>query len=188
MRLIFGRGLVLLLATGFVSLAGAEARQPTAGLFATARSPGAIAVGAAEGNLTPSGAVNSTYYGHIDPGNHVTNRGFCSWNRAANLTVAEADRLCLTALQQQAAATARNLAVLGLEPATHPAAVVNGTDLWNQSNQAGAQFAIKYEQALERGLRGDAAAIDARVEAFRNRAGQLDASGLFRICARQSYY
>ena len=185
--------LVLLLGGNSVSLADgyavSDARPPTAStLFATARSPGALAVGAAEGNLTPTGEVNSIYYGHIDPGNHVTNRGFCSWNHAANLTVAEADQRCLAALQQQSAATEHQMILLNLDPATHTVALVNGTDLWNQSNQAGAQFAAKYRQALNQGLSGRAALIDARVEAFRDSAGQLDASGLFGICATQPYY
>ena len=185
--------LVLLLGGNSVSLADeyavSDARPPTAStLFATARSPGAVAVGTAEGNLTPTGEVNSIYYGHIDPGNHVTNRGFCSWNHAANLTVAEADQRCLAALQQQSAATEHQMILLNLDPATDTVALVNGTDLWNQSSQAGAQFAAKYRQALNQGLSGRAALIDARVEAFRDSAGKLDANGLFGICATQPYY
>ena len=180
--------LVLLLVSGS-AMAASDAQKPTAAeLFTTARSPGSVAVGAAEGNLTPAGEMRSIYYGHIDPGNHVTNRGFCSWNRAANLTVVEADRRCLAALQQQSIATEQRLTAQGVDPATHAAALVNGTDLWNQSNQAGAQFAAKYKQALGGGLKNSAALIDARVEAFRNSGGQLDASGLFGICARQPYY
>lgn len=157
-------------------------------LFATKRSPGAIAVGAAEGNLTPSGQTTSIYSGHIDPGNHVVNRGFCSWNKAASLSVAEADRRCLNALQWQSANTQQKLSELGLDPKQHTYALVNGTDLWNQSNSAGPKFSIKYKKALDKGLKGSRALLDARVEAFRNQAGVLDASGLFGICATQPYY
>ena len=157
-------------------------------LFVTAQSPGAIAVGAAEGNLTPTGEITGLYYGHIDPGNHVTNRGFCSWNGAARLTVAEANQRCLLALQQHAAITEQQLRELSLNPHKDPAAVVNGTDLWNQSDQAGPQFAPKYQQALAQGLSGSKALLTARVEAFRNSAGQLDAGGLFGICRREPFY
>ena len=157
-------------------------------LFATKSSPGAIAVGAAEGNLTPTGETTPIYFGHIDPGNHVVNRGFCSWNKAASLTVAEADKLCLKALQGQSASTKQKLTALGLDPKKYSYALVNGTDLWNQSNSAGPQFAIKYKKALDQGLKGRRALLDARVEAFRNRVGVLDASGLFNICATQPFY
>jgi D-alanyl-D-alanine dipeptidase len=157
-------------------------------LFATQQSPGSIAVGAAEGNLTLSGKTTSLYLGHTDPGNHVTNRGFCSWNRAASLTVAEADALCLAALQRQSAATERYLTTLNLDPKAHTEALVNGTDLWNQSNFAGSRFPSKYKKALDKGLKGSSAYIWARVEAFRNEVGVLDASGLFGICAREPYY
>ena len=157
-------------------------------LFVTAQSPGAIAVGAAEGNLTPTGEITGLYYGHIDPGNHVTNRGFCSWNGAAHLTVAEANQRCLLALQQHATITEQQLRELSLNPSNDPAAVVNGTDLWNQSDQAGPEFASKYQQALAQGLSGSKALVAARVEAFRNSAGQLDAGGLFGICRREPFY
>jgi murein DD-endopeptidase MepM/ murein hydrolase activator NlpD len=157
-------------------------------LFATMKSPGSIAVGAAEGNLTLTGKTTSLYFGHTDPGNHVTNRGFCSWNRAKNLSVTQADRRCLAALQRQAAATEQKLTAVGIDPNTHVEALVNGTDLWNQSNLAGADFAPGYKKALDRGFQGKRAYIDARVEAFRNPAGTLDASGLFGICNREAYY
>lgn len=157
-------------------------------LFATKKSPGSIAVGAAEGNLTLTGQATSLYSGHTDPGNHVTNRGFCSWNRAKNLTVAQADQRCLGALKRQSAVTERKLIALGINPNIHAEALINGTDLWNQSNSAGPQFALKYKKALEKGLSGSGAQIWARVEAFRNRAGVLDASGLFGICRREPYY
>lgn len=157
-------------------------------LFATMKSPGSIAVGAAEGNLTVTGKTTSLYLGHTDPGNHVTNKGFCSWNRAKNLSVQQADRRCLAALQRQAAATEQKLTALGIDPKIHVEALVNGTDLWNQSNSAGPQFPPAYKKSLDQRLQGKRAFVDARVEAFRNRAGNLDASGLFGICKREAYY
>lgn len=157
-------------------------------LFATKKAPGSIAIGAAEGNLTVTGKITSLYSGHVDPGNHVTNRGFCSWNRSKNLSIAQADRRCLSALQRQSTATEKKLLTLELDPKDHTEALVNGADLWNQSNSAGPKFATKYKQALDKGFKGNTANIWARVEAFRDRSGTLNASGLFGICAREPYY
>jgi len=157
-------------------------------LFATPKSLGSIAVGVAEGNLTQSGDATQLYSGHTDPGNHVTNRGFCSWNRAANITVAEADKRCLASLQKQSAAIAKRMKELGINPTEHLPALVNGTDVWNQSDSAGPEFVSQYKAALDLGLGGKASYIWARVEAFRNAKGTLDASGLFGICKRHGYY
>ena len=157
-------------------------------LFSSKQAPGPIAVGVAEGNLTPSGQPTSIYSGHTDPGNFATNRGFCSWNKARTISVKEADRRCLEALQWQSVATENQLIYLGLNPGTNQVAIVMGTDLWNQSGFAGRMFPFKYKAAKDKGLRGRQAYIWARVEAFRNEQQQLDASGLFGICRREPYY
>ena len=157
-------------------------------LFATSTSPGSIAVGVAEGNMTTSGDATRLYRGHIDPGNGVTNRGFCSWNRSKNITVAEADRRCLARLKIQAKDTETKLEELGIPPQENIEALVNGTDLSNQSPRAGADFAARYSEALDKKLTGSEALVDARVESFRKPDGELSASGLFRICRRESYY
>ncbi|NER39721.1 MAG: M23 family metallopeptidase [Oscillatoria sp. SIO1A7] len=157
-------------------------------LFASKTSPGSIAVGVAEGNMTTSGDATRLYRGHIDPGNGVTNRGFCSWNRSKNLTVAEADRRCLSRLKIQAKDTETKLEKLGIPPQENVEALVNGTDLSNQSPRAGADFAARYSEALDKKLTGSEALVDARVESFRKKDGELSASGLFRICRRESYY
>lgn len=157
-------------------------------LFASKKAPGAIAVGVAEGNLTPKGLPTSIYRGHTDPGNFATNRGFCSWNQAKAISVEEADRRCLEALQRQSVATENKLIALGINPHSSKKAIVIGTDLWNQSNSAGPQFPLKFAFALNKGLTGQQAYIWARVEAFRNQQQQLDASGLFGICQREPYY
>ncbi|MFB2918669.1 hypothetical protein [Aerosakkonema funiforme] len=157
-------------------------------LFGSKKAPGAIAVGVAEGNLTPRGSPTSIYLGHTDPGNFATNRGFCSWNKAEAISVEEADSLCLQALQSQSVAIENQLLALGLHPKINKRAIVMGTDLWNQSNSAGPQFPFKFSLALEKGLTGRQAYIWARVESFRNAQQQLDASGLFGICQREPYY
>lgn len=157
-------------------------------LFGSNKSSGSIAVGVAEGNLTPTGKPTAIYLGHTDPGNFATNKGFCSWNKSQGLSVAEADRRCLEALQWQSVATENQLFDLGLNPEGHKAAIIMGTDLWNQSNSAGPKYPFTYKAAREKGLRGQQAYIWARVEAFRNEQQQLDASGLFGICRREPFY
>ena len=157
-------------------------------LFATYTSPGSIAVGVAEGNMTATGEATRLYRGHVDPGNGATNRGFCSWNRSQKITVAEADRRCLARLKIQATDTETKLEELGIVPNANIEALVNGTDLSNQSPRAGTDFAARYSEALDKGLSGSEALVDARVESFRKKNGELSASGLFRICRRESYY
>jgi hypothetical protein len=157
-------------------------------LFGSKKAPGSIAIGVAEGNLTLSGKPTTIYSGHIDPGNFATNKGFCSWNKARGITVAEADRRCLQALQTQSVATENQMLDLGITPEGNKAAIVMGTDLWNQSNSAGPMFPFKYKIAKDKGMRGRKAHIWARVEAFRNEQQQLDASGLFGICRREPFY
>jgi hypothetical protein len=157
-------------------------------LFASAKSPGSIAVCAAEGNCSVDGSQTSIYSGHVDPGNHVRNKGFCSWNHAEGISVEEGDRRCTKALQEQSAATIIQLRSFGIEPDQNLEAVIQGTDLWNQSNSAGPQFASKYKMALSKGMTSSKAYLWARVEAFRRRWGALDASGLFGICTSQPFY
>lgn len=165
-----------------------DVTSTAAKLFATKKSLGAIAVGVAEGNYTTSGKATRLYAGHTDPGNHVPNKGFCSWNKAYRISVAQADINCLNALQRQSRATERRLKANGINPKTNVEALINGTDIWNQSNSAGPQFASKYKLALSRGMRGRKAILFARVEAFRRASGRLSASGLFGICRRESAY
>lgn len=157
-------------------------------LFGSKKAPGAIAIGVAEGNMTSTGQPTSIYLGHTDPGNFATNRGFCSWNKSENISVAEADRRCLKALQWQSVATENQLLALGLIPEIHKMAIVIGTDLWNQSDSAGPAFPFKYKAALNKGFKGTKAYLWARVEAFRDEKQQLDASGLFGICRREASY
>lgn len=174
----------------------AEILQPTGEipisvryLFKNKFSPGSVSVGVAEGNLTPQCRATAIYQGHIDPGNFAVNKGFCSWNKSTQISVESADFLCLNALLRQSVVTENKLFDLGFNPGGNRKAIVMGTDLWNQSNSAGPKFAEKFKIAVwENGLIGEKAYIWARVESFRNRQNQLDASGLFGICKREEYY
>ncbi|HEY9652448.1 MAG TPA: hypothetical protein V6C95_17455, partial [Coleofasciculaceae cyanobacterium] len=158
-------------------------------LFTSKQAPGSIAVGVAEGNLTPSGKPTAIYLrGHTDPGNFATNKGFCSWNKAQGLSIAQADKRCLASLQLHSVAIENHLIYLGLDPKNHKVGIVMGTDLWNQSNSAGPLFPLTYRAAQDQGFAERQGYIWARVEAFRNEQRQLDASGLFGICRREPYY
>lgn len=160
-------------------------------LFEEKSSIGNIAVGVAEGNfrLTPNGTLLETpsIEKHDDPGNEEINRGYCSWNKAGDLTKEEADSKCLSALQKQSSEIERSLQSYGVDVKFDMESLVNGTDLYNQSKAGGRQYAEKYKEALNKGLTGAKAYLNARVEAFRVN-GQLDAKGLFRICNREEYY
>jgi len=160
----------------------------TSALFATIQSPGSKAIAVAEGNLTQSGAKTPYYLGHLDPGNQATNKGFCSWNKASGLSVDDADKKCLSTLQVQSATIEKSLVNSGLDPVVHQLALINGTDVANQSGWAGANFVAKYRESLAKGLKGEKALLAARVESFRNGSGSLDASGLFGICASDGRY
>ncbi|MBD3821510.1 MAG: hypothetical protein IE914_04540 [Thiotrichales bacterium] len=155
-------------------------------LFATKQSLGSISVGHAEGNMDVRGNSTKLTDGHIDPGNGAFNRGFCSWNKANGLSVAQADEKCLRTLQQQAATAERDLKKAGIEVSA--TSIINGADLANQSPRAGADFGARYAQALDKNLKGEKALIDARVESFRTEKGILSASGLFHICNNYASY
>ena len=167
---------------------GVEVETLTAKLFKSKSAPGSVAIAVAEGNLTAKGDRTTAYSGHKDPGNNAMNRGFCSWNGADNLTVKQADDRCLASLQDRSLGVEKKLQELGVDLEEFPEVLVNGTDLKNQSPRAGADFADRYVEAIAEGLSGQKATIHARVESFRNEAGELSASGLFRICRRNSYY
>ncbi len=164
--------------------------------FADRRSLGAVAIGHAEGNLSPTGKIRSIYYGHSDPGNGVKNIGFCSlqrylWkdlNGDGKVSFPEADQRCLELLRVQAPKTANKLLDFGYTAIKYPEVTLNGLDLYNQSRVAGRQIPRRYRQARDRGLTGERAIVWARVESFRvlkgRNKGKLSASGLFRICRR----
>ena len=155
-------------------------------LFATKQSLGSLSVGHAEGNMDAEGNPTSLTNGHTDPGNGAFNRGFCSWNKANGLSLAEADAKCLQALQRQAAAAEQDLKKAGVEASA--IGIINGADLANQSPRAGNDFGSQYAKALAKGLKGEKALIHARVESFRTEKGTLSASGLFRICGNYASY
>lgn len=140
-------------------------------------------VGAAEGTRTPDGGKTQNYYGHVDPGNGVWNRGTFSYQfgNGEDLSPETSDQRQLDKLQRhyqtmQRKAAARNLQ-LDLEE------TLNGIDLANQAPLAvtedGGYVERLAEAKQEKGLTGEAAILEGRVWAFWDtRRGGWDAPGL----------
>lgn len=170
-------------------------------LFAHSKSPGVLAICAAEGNciLKPhqtkkySVQYTSLYYGHIDPGNGVRNRGWCSDQGRGGANVKNADAGCLRRTLSRISRLAGRMNNVSVKPEQHPEAFVNAIDLWNQASpRVSDNFPRAYKKALDKGMSGFKAINWARIEAFRRSNGELEAGssrvGLFSICLREPYY
>lgn len=147
--------------------------------FRDANSPGAIAVGVAEGTRTPDGGVTSAYKGHTDPGNAAPNVGTfsCQPGTCSSRTPREADAELLTKRLQPALSKA----VIARPDLTRLEAWVYA-DMLVQAPLAGEAWLKDYNTAdRSRGLDG---IVDARVRAFHNPAGQLEAPGFGNDIAR----
>ncbi|MCT7981537.1 hypothetical protein [Laspinema olomoucense] len=134
---------------------------------------GVRAICAAEGNCLSDGTRTALSKGHIDPGNGVWNRGWCS-DQGRGRDENEADVKCLEYAQKW------------LEPNADaiqhgPEVYINSIDLANQSSVKSG-LADKYQRAKLEGRSGTDAIAHARVEAFR-RGGELSAGGLFKVCS-----
>jgi D-alanyl-D-alanine dipeptidase len=145
-------------------------------LFATANpkeSLGVRAICAAEGNCDFQGNRTALSKGHVDPGNGVWNRGWCS-DQGRGKDEAEADIKCLEYVRKWLDDNA-DAQPYGTE------VFLNAIDLANQSsNKSG--LADKYKQSIAEGREGIDAIAHARVEAFRH-DGELSAKGLFKVCS-----
>jgi len=154
-------------------------------LFADRNSPGYVAIGHAEGTRTATGKETSLYYGHPDPANGLRNRGTCSdQGRAAGEDITVAEQKCLERTVSRIPRISKKLKEAGVPAEKNKEAFVNGVDLWNQASPVVSDRFSKetYPQAIRKGLTGEEAIVQARVEAFRNEEGKLDASGLFHVC------
>ncbi|HYO55441.1 LysM peptidoglycan-binding domain-containing protein [Archangium sp.] len=141
-------------------------------------SESAIVVGTSEGNRTPDGGFRASYGGHTDPGNAAHNRGSFSYQGRGASSPQQADELWnrelghVTPRYEQAARQA------GLDPNN---ALLASTfyDLHTQSPRAARNFVNRELPRLARDPRGvtSESLIDARVNAYRNDAGQVRAAG-----------
>ncbi len=164
-------------------------------LFANNSSIGVLAICAAEGNCTIDGKKTSLYYFHVDPGNRVGNRGFCSDQGRGGTNLENADAGCLTRTRSRILRLVRKIQAAGVNPEQNIEVFLNSLDQWNQASpHVSDAFAFRYADALKKGLKGKEAILWARVEAFRRNNGELEAGnsrvGLFSICAnpKNTYY
>ena len=144
-------------------------------LFRTPDSPGALAIGAAEGTRTTSGQVTSSYWGHSDPGNGLHNMGTFSYQHGA-ASPRQADWRQLKRLQGQVKKIIKQAEEKGVTLSALD--LVAGADLLNQSPAAGMSYVHNLKKARDRGLKGMYAVLDARVMSFVNpKTGALEAGG-----------
>jgi hypothetical protein len=129
----------------------------------------ARAVGSAEGTRRPDGGKNNAYYGHIDPGNRAWNLGSFSYQHGAK-NPEEADRKQLRRLKLQFQVINSQAQRLNLD--LTPAEQLNAIDLANQAPLAALPerggFIERLLEARSQGFQGDAAILQARVNAYRN--------------------
>ena len=170
-----------------IAIATAKAPLSIEKLFDNSKSVGNVAICTAEGNCLADGSgTHSNLYlqgGHFDPANHVFNRGFCS-DQGRGKDMNDADIKCVKRVKSRLDTITQRMTAEGTPPQQHINAFINATDLWNQASpRVSDNFPSKYNQALQQGMTEAAAIKWARVEAFRNWRGQLDANGLRRVCS-----
>lgn len=142
--------------------------------------PGAIAIGNAEGTLKPDGSPTRFYYGHRDPGNHATNRGFASWQASPVKTVLEADQKAIHRIKTQCLPyTLNSFQQQGLTLTSR--LLVESCDIWIQAPRAAVDFAKNLDRCQSKGQFGDNAILCARVKNYIDPAtGQFDVAAIFR--------
>jgi hypothetical protein len=167
-------------ATAPPMVANSEAGVITDSLFTgNTNSLVAKAVGSAEGTRTPAGDRTRAYYGHVDPGNRVWNRGSFSYQHSAQ-SPEDADQKQLSRLADQAKAIEAKAADYGLQLTLEEK--LNAIDLANQAPKAAlgqGGYVDWLAQARQRGISGSDAVLWARTRAFINPVTQRwDAPGL----------
>ena len=170
-----------------IAIATTKAPVSIEKLFDNSKSVGNVAICTAEGNCLPDGSgTHSNLYlqgGHFDPANRVFNRGFCS-DQGRGRDNADADNKCVERNKSRLNRITQRMIAAGTPPQQHIKAFINGVDQWNQASpRVSDNFPQKYSQGLKQGMTEEAAIKWARVEAFRNWRGQLDASGLRTVCS-----
>ncbi len=164
-------------------------------LFAGNYSLGVLAICASEGNCDTDGSRTKLYSGHVDPGNRVFNRGWCSDQGRGGTNLDNADAICLKRTRSRIPRLAIKLHTVGIKPEQNIEAFINNVDQWNQASpRVSDAFPKKYADAVKKGFKTKEAILWARVEAFRKSNGELEAGnsrvGLFSICAnpQNTYY
>jgi hypothetical protein len=142
--------------------------------------PGAIAIGHAEGTLTSHGKPTWAYYGHSDPANKATNKGFASWQATPVKTVAEADQNAISRIKNQCIPyTVKSFQAQDLT--LTPRLLVESCDIWIQAPRAAVDFAWNYKQCRQKGRTGETALLCARINNYINPVtGRFDVAAIFR--------
>ncbi|OUC16727.1 MAG: hypothetical protein B0A82_00435, partial [Alkalinema sp. CACIAM 70d] len=139
----------------------------------------ARAVGSAEGTRRPDGGKNPAYYGHVDPGNAQWNLGSFSYQHGAT-SPEDADDRQLQRLQRQDQIIRERAAQYGMKLELQER--LNAIDLANQAPLAALDrggYVERLKAAKQEGLSGEAAILEARVNAYRHPdTQQWDAPGL----------
>lgn len=136
-------------------------------LFERLDSPGSIAIGHAEGNLTADGQRQGSYQGHDDPGNGRWNVGQFSCQDCRSADPRSASREVLSRIQSAAPRLQRQATAKGLQLSA--VELTNGVDLLAvQAPRAGQDYIDRLKQCRSQGKRGSDAVLCARVESFRD--------------------
>ena len=85
-------------------------------LFADKYIVGVLAICAAEGNCVPDGSRTKLYSGHVDPGNGVINRGWCSDQGRGGNNLDNADAICLKRTRSRIPRLVNTLQTVGIKP------------------------------------------------------------------------
>ncbi len=118
-------------------------------LFANNSSIGVLAICAAEGNCTIDGKKTSLYYFHVDPGNRVGNRSWCSDQGRGGTNLENADAGCLTRTRSRIPRLVRKIQAAGVNPEQNIEVFVNSLDQWNQASpRVSDAFAFRYADAV----------------------------------------
>jgi len=169
-----------IVSTPNMPLAPEEAAQPAIAAqpfvdfwFATPDSPGAIAIGMAEGTRTIDGKRTSAWHKHIDPGNARVNVGtFSSQHTALDPDLADLEMLAIV--------RERTVSLVREYPSLSSLEYLAAADLSIQAQGAFPAFgrhlkAVKYSKRHHRPVD---AIVEARVRSFYNPAnGELEAAG-----------
>lgn len=164
----------------------APLRQPTLKsvdrLFGSAQKlgPGAIAIGQAEGTLKADGKPTWAYYGHRDPANRVTNKGFASWQASPVKDAKEADQKAIHRIRTQCVPhTVKSFQRHGVT--LTPRLLVESCDIWIQAPRAAVDFAPNLKYCQRRGKPEDEVILCARLKNYVNPAtGRLEVASIFR--------
>jgi hypothetical protein len=141
---------------------------------------GAIAIGNAEGTLNPNGTPTQFYYGHRDPGNYATNRGFASWQASPVKTAFQADQKAIQRIKNQCVPyTIQSFQQQGLTLTSR--LLVESCDIWIQAPRAAVDFAKNLDRCQSNGQFGEAAILCARVKNYIDPAtGKFEVAAIFR--------